>query len=501
MSDHLISIADAQSDLLSCSAYLAEAIKSRDGRAQAMIAIVPRYLAKGDVDTAAELANTVDDPFVRDRLLIAVAEKCAGMEDDDYALQLAESIEDFGLQSQARERIALQMAARGEFEKAREVADTMDHRDTVLAGISVKQHEEGDANGTLQTVNEIGFPGTAVHSFLTMATVDVESEQFETSAELLEKAVIAADDIEHDEEKIRAFIEIGNAFIAAKRNDLAIETFDKARGFAEILDNTHRDNFLSGTSLGFLRANSLELADRTLDSVKDKTQMASCLLGFAREFWRRDERNEAYEALEEGYAILRSQHETETRDSKAKLALFSSIAVQFAGFEKGERAIGIAQEIADENESMNALGQIGQILTIQKDDELARQAINSIPDDVHRMFALIRSSDAAAGNEESEKALGFLEEAYALAEGVPQLASRSAAFIEFAKRYLQYGNSDRARDVSLENLQTISTIRDESTRAATIANLAELYEEMKFEIIPAEKELMQNLVRRQSFQA
>ena len=103
MSEHLISPADAASDLLACAAFIAESIQSRDGQAQAMIAVVPQYLAKGDVDTAAELANTVEDPFVRDRLLIAVAEKCAAMDDDEYALQLAEAIEDFGLQSQARE--------------------------------------------------------------------------------------------------------------------------------------------------------------------------------------------------------------------------------------------------------------------------------------------------------------------------------------------------------------------------------------------------------------
>ncbi len=499
MSDHLISIADAQSDLLSCAAYLAEAIQSRDGRAEAVMTVVPRYLAKGDVDTAAELANTVDDPFVRDRLLITVAEKCAALDDDEYALQLAEAIEDFSLQSQARESVALQMAAKGDFEKAREVADTMDHRDTVLAGIAIKEKANGDENAALETVGEIGYMGTAVHALLSMAAGDVDSEEFERSAELIEKALIAAEDIEHDEEKIRAFIEIGNAFITANRKDRAIETFDKARGFAEVLNNTHRDNFLGGVSLGFFRSGSLELADRTLDSVSDKTQMASCLLGFAREFWRRDEKTDALDALEEAYAILRSQHDSETRDSKAKFALFTAIAVQFAGFEKGERAIDIAQEIADENEAMSALGQIAQILTIQNSDVLARQAVNSIRDDVHRMFALIRVSDAAKENGDNESAGKLLEEAYSLAEGVPQLASRSSAFIEFAKRFLQYGNLDRAREISLKNLQTISTIRDESTRAASIANLAELYSEANFELNPAETEVLQKLVRNQSF--
>ncbi len=499
MSDHLISYADAQSGLLACSAYLAEAIQTRDGRAQAMMAVVPQYLAKGDVDLAAELANTVDDPFVRDRLLIAVAEKCVAIDDDEYALQLAEAIEDFGMQSQARERIGLQMAAKGEFEQAREVADTIAHRDAVIAGIAVKQHSDGDENAALTTVKEIDYPVTAVHAVVAMASADIEAEKFEKAADMLEKAAVSADEIEHDEEKIRAFVDIGNAFIGAKRNDRAVETLDKARGFADVLDNIHRDNFLGGVSLGFLRAGSLELADRTLDSVADKTQIAACLLGFAREFWRRDEKTEAMESLEEAYAILRSQHETETRDSKAKFALFTSIAVQFAGFEKGDRAIGIAQEIADENESMNALGQIGQILTIQKNDELVRLAINSIPDDAHRMFALIRVSDAAAGNDENEKAVGFLEEAYALAEGVPQLASRSSAFIEFSKRFVGFGNLNRAKEISLENLLMIATIRDESTRSAAIANLAELYYEAKFEINPAEAEVLKNLVRKQSF--
>ena len=42
--------------------------------------IVPYYLAKGALDLAAELANTVDDSFARDRLLMSVADECAAAE-------------------------------------------------------------------------------------------------------------------------------------------------------------------------------------------------------------------------------------------------------------------------------------------------------------------------------------------------------------------------------------------------------------------------------------
>src|SRR5687767_466458 len=96
-SEHFISRQDAESDLLSCATYLAERITSVDGHAEAVLAVVPQYLATGNVDLAAELANTVDDPHTRDRLLTAVAEKCAALDDDEYALQLADAVEEPGL--------------------------------------------------------------------------------------------------------------------------------------------------------------------------------------------------------------------------------------------------------------------------------------------------------------------------------------------------------------------------------------------------------------------
>ena len=496
MAQHLISIQDAEQDFLACSAYLAEGIKSREGHAQALMAIIPHYLAKGDVDLAAELSNSVDDPFTRDRLLILTAQKCVELDDDEYSLQLVEAIEDFGLQSQAREKIALHKASIGDFAKARDIADEMGHPDSVLAGISIKQALDGNEEAALKTVGEISFPGTAVYALTTMAAVSVETGKSERAVEMLEKASSAAGEIEHDEEKIRALSDIGNLFIDAKRNDRAIETFDMARSNAETLDNIHRDAFLGAVSLGFLRAGSVDLADRTLDSVADKTQIATTLLGFAREFWRRDEKTEALEALEEAHAILKSQRESETRDSKAKFALFTAIAVQFAGFEKGERAIGFAQEIPDENEQMSALGQIAQVLTIQNRGDLASQAIRAIPEDASRMFALIGASDAAARNEEKEKAVSFLAEAASLAETVPQLASRSSAYNEIAKRFHDFGDTEKAREISLINLETISTIRDESSQAVAIANVAELYDAAQFELASTEREILQELLKR-----
>jgi hypothetical protein len=132
---HSISIEEAQNNLLSCAAYLSEGIRSADGHSEALKAIVPHYVERGDVD----LAATVDDPFVRDRLLMLVAEKCAAIDDDEYAFQLSDAIEEFGMREAARERIVLQKSLKGEFEKALEIADGLTHKSDALAIIAVNQ--------------------------------------------------------------------------------------------------------------------------------------------------------------------------------------------------------------------------------------------------------------------------------------------------------------------------------------------------------------------------
>lgn len=496
MAEHIITIEEAQNDLLACAAFLAEDIKSADGHAEAMKHIVPLYAAKGEVDLAAEFANTIDDPFTRDRLLTVVAERCAALDDDEYALQLAEAIEDDGMQAQARERIALQKTAKNEFERAFSIAETMEHPDYAFADIAVHQAAAGDDDNAAQTVNRIEFQNAKVSAWQSIAAAKLQKGETEKAVALLEQALNAAADIEHAEEKIRALIDIGNLFVDAKRGDLAIETFDQAKSNAEKLGNVHRDNLLGNVAHGFVRAGSIDLADRALDLATDKTQIASCLVLFAREYQNKNESADALETLEEAYAVLKSQKDAETRDSRAKFKLISTIAVEFARLEKPERAVEIAQTNPDENEIHSALAQIAQTLAAQKNDAAARQAIQAIAEDAARMFALIGVSDAFEQSGERQRAIEYLSEAAHLAETVPQLASRSSAYNELAARFVRYGETERARAASGENLEIIARIRDESTRAAALAQLSQIYETAGFTLTDAEKQIIFTLIRR-----
>ncbi len=306
---------------------------------------------------------------------------------------------------------------------------------------------------------------------------------------------MSANEIDFPEEKVRVLQYIAEHFRGNGRNDKAIETFDKAKTIAETIDGIHRDNLLAGIALGFLRAGSVELADRTLDLVGDNTQLASCLVGFSQEFFDKGERDEALETLEEANAILKSQKDAEIRDSAARFALLGKVAVQFAKFGKAERGIETAQENISESEHMSALAQIAQVCTLQSKDELARQAIKAMVDDAQKMFALIGMSDAKNQLGEREKAIALLNEAATLCETVPQLPSRVAAYNELSKRLNDYGETAKARELFHESLETIAEIRAENTRAVALSQLADIYEQENFVLTDAEKATLQTMIR------
>ena len=496
MADHFISRETAEQDLLSAAAFIAERIRSADGHAEALNTVIPQYLSKGDVDMSAELANAVDDPYSRDRLLMLVAEKCGELDDDEYALQLADAIEDNGMQAQCRERVAIVCASKGNVERAGEIAAELQHPEFVSAAIAAIQSSNSADADAEATISSIDFPSARVSAWQSIASAKMEKNELERAADALSHAAAAAADIEHDEERIRILCDIGNLSIEAKRSDKAIEVFDSARADAEVLDNIHRDFFLGNCALGFLHAGSDELADRTLDLVTDKTQMASALLGFARHYWKKDENDEALEALDEAYEILKSQKEIETRDSRGANALMTSIAAQFAGFGGTERAVEIAHENFDPAEVTSGLTQIAQILTMRKEDELARSVVNQIVEDADRVFALIQMADTKSSPGETEATVALLTEAMQLAETVPQMVSRSTILVGLAARFNEAGDKEKAHQAAHACLAVIAELRDEAAQATALAELGSLYAEAGFEVGDEERRVVDPLLQK-----
>lgn len=488
MSEQLIDIQTAENNLLACATFLAEKIGSSDGHAEAVKEILPYYLAKNEVDIAAQLADSIEDPFTRDQLLVAVAEKCAEIDDDEYALQLADAIEDKSFQGVCLEGIARQKAIKKQFEKALQVADGLEHGSNAYADIAIRQEKDE----ALQTVEEIEFPYTKVHALQELANSS-------NDISLLERATKIAQDIEFEEERIRAYLSIAFQYIEAKRKDKAIEVLDKARQFAETHDSGQKDSFLSLISQGFMKAGTVDLADRTLDLVGDKYEIAHALVGYAETYWANQEEADALEALDEAYEILKSQRDTETRNSKAKFNLFGAIALRFGEYGKIERAIEIANQNPYDEIRNNILSQIAVMCEIQGHDDLAHQALNDISDEAEKTFAIIALSDVHRNSKQTENALKLLNEAQSHLDSVQQLSMKSLILNRLAERFNQLGETEKARSLCSENLNVIYSILDESNRVASLASLAETYNSLNFELNTSDKDILRTMIRKTSW--
>lgn len=499
MTQAIVDFQTAESDLLSAAAYLTGKITSSDGYAEAIREIVPFYLAKDDVDTGAQLADSVEDPFVRDKILIDVAEKCAELDDDEYALQLADAIEDVGMQAVARERIAIQKTAKNELDKAAEIIKTLNHSTDALSTLAIRHALDGDEKSALAAISRIEFHYLRVNMLQDIAHAFAEKGEPERAFDFLTRAHGEAKEAEYAEEKIRALISIADDFTDNKRLDKAIEIFSEARSEVENLEGGQRETLLAKISLGFLQAGSIELADRALDLISDKTQIAAALTAFAEEFERRGERGEALETLDEAYAILKSQRDREVRDSSLKNVVLEKIAAGFAHFMKFDRALDIAAENPSEKNRYAAFAEIAETQFENGDGGAGAKTLHLIADELTRVFALINISDARRRAGDGETALKLLEEADALSRNPVQLPLRVAALNRLAERFAILDEPEKARDAAGESLGFAARIIDESEKAIAIARTSGVYQNLGFEMDTADRETLRTLLRRSNW--
>lgn len=493
MSDLFISREQAESDVLAAAAFIGERINSADGLAESMSAVVPRYLNRGDVDLAAELANLVDDPFSRGKLLTLIAAKCAETDDDEYASQLADAIEDVGLRFEAFERIGIIKALNGQTDLAGKAAEQVPHPDLIEAAGAIYLAEHGNEADAVAAIDKIEFPSARVHAFQQLAAKSINDGDSENAVSMLERSNTSASEIEHAEERIRALCDSGNLFVAAKRFDLAVETFAGARDEAARVENMHRDYFLGTCALGFLNAGSRDMAEKALDLVTDKTHMAAALLGFAREDWRLENRDDAIGTLDEAFAILDSQREIETRDSRSRNALWTSIATQFAGFGKTERGIEIASLNIDDAERTNGLIQIAHILTVQNEDELAMNTAEMITDPADRAACLTTIAAARTERGDSAAANTVLDEAERSARSLQQLPARADSLLSVADGHLALGQDEKAKYLVDLTLDCVREIKDASRQASILAEISDRFSSSS-DLMDSSKEMLGRLV-------
>ncbi|MEZ5347000.1 MAG: hypothetical protein R2681_15740 [Pyrinomonadaceae bacterium] len=495
MADHLVTIEDAREDLLTCAVYLAENIGSGEERAAAIEKIISYFLERADVDTAAEIADSLDDPFVRDRLLAEVVSKCAEVGDDDYAFQLIEAIDEESTKDSGIGKIAVQKAKKGQFDEALTLAADLDHSSDVFGAISVYQAVLSSPLEAEKTLEKVEFASSKSSALQEIAVFQLHNDDAAGAVITLDRALSVADGIGFDEDKFRALLAIAGSYTEAGEGAKAAAALSAARGVVEGIDGGHADNLFVNIAIGYLKAGDIDEADSTLDLVEDKAQIADCLTGFSQIFRLEGDNEEALESLEEAYAMLKSQTEREIRNTKTRIQIFGAVAKEFAELGKVERALEIAHENPDNQTKNLALTQIAQICTESGETEMAKTSVSGIEPEAQRIPALISISDILTKSDNRDEALEYLVEASDMAAGIEQFVFRCELQCGMVRRFHALGETEAARQLASSALESAREIRGAANRSVAIADLSDIYQQLAYELSEEDKEIIDTLLR------
>ncbi len=492
-------IEEASNSLLSTAVYEAELIGGRDERTAALVNLIPFFLQRKDVDSAAELADSIEETFVRDRELGVVAARCIEINDEEYAFQLVEAIEDPNSRNTALERIAIEYAKEGKLDDARKVIDELEYPSEALTEISFQEAKAGDIEKAYQTVSSIGYPKVEIDALERISTLFTTPEDKDFAVGSLLKAVGRVSELELPEQEIDALVSLGTLFSNVDDKANAIQALSDARQKAEELDSVSKDHYLSKVSLAFMQVGSVDLADLSLDGVVDQVKIATCLAGFARTYLNEGEQEDAVDALVEAIAVLKSQPEREIRDSNERMEAFRSIAITFGLSGDYGRANEVLDDLHDPRMNMETRVQLILMEADSADSGDIETLIRSLNDDEFELGAYLSLSDHYAAKGETDASLNALDEAKEIVLTQDSPVLRLSVLPKIISSYGILGKGEIERPLGSQAIEMVREIKGIGTRSEMLAELFRAFEVCAYSLTESDKSELQTIMKTSSW--
>lgn len=486
---------NAESDLLMCAAFVAERIGSADAHATSVSDTARRFAAKGELDLAAGLADSISDPHARDTVLSEIAAYCVQFNDDEYGFQLIEAIEEPNFQQHALHNIAVRQAAQQRFDDALETTKQIDDAAITIGDLAVRAAFAGDEKLARKLLEQIDLPN--IRAQVLNGIAQSKSETGESTQAVLNESLHEIENVEFDEEKTQLLFDAAGKFLDANENETALQVLSKAKLLAETLEPNFRAPALAQTAALFARANDFATGERILQTIESLHQAAVARVSFSEEFYAAGEIDKAVSNLEEALMLLKTNiaRFVDSR-SNSQFALWANIALNLAQLGKFERGLEVALEIPHEAAQSSALTNLAINFQSNGKDELARQTLSEFKTAADRIFGLLAVSRSAAQNGESEKSLALLNEAFEASEDIEQLNLRSEALSEIVEQFAARGETAKATEVLAENLQVVAAINNKSQQVALLADISATVEKANLELTEQMRGTLNTIVRK-----
>ncbi|WP_309325241.1 tetratricopeptide repeat protein, partial [Actinomyces acetigenes] len=494
-------------------------------RAKALTHVVSGLVSAGHVDQAFEVVERIDDPRWRARALVRVAGALAQVGDNERARQVSENAADVAEQIDAPDwraeilvRVAGILAQTGDIGRARQIAENVERlAEQVQRGV---QHV-AFLKGVVAVLVRRGLIG-GVRIVPEIVTTVVEQVHDDFSrGYILDRLVAGLVSVGHVDQAFevveriddpgwhaRALVRVAGALAQVGDNERARQVSENAADVAEQIDAPSWRAEVVGHVTGALaqagdiqRARQIfetaNLDDRRIELYHRSRSLVCIVDALAqmgeKERARKVVENIANEVERMKASVWRTQDQERVVDAYLRVGCF-------------EKALGVAERIDDSWARCKALTNIVGWLSCMNRVTDALNVANRIAGSLWYVKALVKVTSVLAGAGDTGRAKSVAEDAVSAAEQIedpeehataqkealaaqvwfdvdsvleiarkePKAGDRARILANVSEVLVRAGDSDRAKSVAEDAVNSAELIKENEVRARILANVSEV---------------------------
>jgi tetratricopeptide (TPR) repeat protein len=477
----------ANEDLLASALGVAETVEGEE-RSELLEAIAVEYCRRGNLETALELAESIQDPYLRERTIGTLAALSFDVQAPDQANELLDSIEDPSLVAIAIEQTSVRLAERGEFEEAIRLTDQLADPADALSNIAVLYAQKGNFEEAIEVAQMIEPAHTRTTTFGQLATELIGKGRNDEALELLGEATESAEAIDFPEDQVYALAGLASVYEKLGERDSAFEILTQAQELCGDIESSAgvgisatsgRDQALSQIVGALASLNFFEKADSVLEEIEDPFQFSLASMQLAEGYHKDGRQGPAKELLDQAVEITREPELTGERGIAIREQVLSLLAYRYALFGYFDESLKLAESLTGMDQKTGLLVDIGRQSVVAGRD--TARVGNLLTDPARTTTFWLAISDAHWEATQTDEAERALVKAQAGADTIDSPYEKSLALTKIASRLNARQQTDRARIAFNKARSIVDTIAVTYQQARILLELAQVQRSVNIE--------------------
>jgi len=485
---------NARRGFLDSALEIARTIDNLEGRSELQSLIAFKYAESGQLDTAVDVAESIGDSYQREQALAGVAARCIRVGETDYADELADMIEDDGVYAMAAEEMAVAYAESGAAEKSIEVAHSVGESAPILSRIGLAYIARGQTDQALEVARSIDYADLKAPVLVELAAKAHSEGRDEEALERLQEAIQAANEIEFPEQQIPTLATIAALNHKCGQDEEARQILERAYRLCAEAEGFDKDSVLPQIAGGFAELRRYDQADQVVQEIKAPFQCADATVKVASACYQAGDIDKALTLLAEAVEIARDEKIYGEQTMIMRENMLNALAIGYATVSHYDESLQVVELMVSLNQQNLTRTEISKLCVTSGNNNRAFEVSGLIKDNYARVLCELELVDAFIASEQLESADHTLSEGLTHATEIEMPYQKALALIEIAPRLARREQTSKAAEVLLEALTTLALIRDSHQQSLALIQLADKYRESKLEAGEREQAILEAMI-------